>query len=158
MTKKKRQKQSVLHLLSLVLGLVSVVMIFLPAVNYSTFKDVTDRLTGLEVIFGVRIVESLKAKVFEFSIMYLLPYVLALGGLVVAVLSYLAGGNKLFAFISAGAFIASAVFFFLYPSFLILTKFSLLIKENFSLGIGSIIGGISSALAGFFSLGQVVKK
>ena len=163
MARKKKQKQSILPLLSALLGLVSVAMIFLGAVNYSAVKGVTDlenvtNFSGLQVAFGFSEGEFVSLKVLEFSIMNLLPYLLALGGVVVAVFSHLAGGNKLFAFISAGAFIVSAVFFFLSPSFVVLPKFSALVKENFSLGIGSIIGLVASALAGLVSLAQVVKK
>lgn len=160
MAKKKKQKISYLPLLSAVLGLVSVVMIFLAAVNYSVVKGVTDlenvvTYSGLQVAFGLTEGDLFSV---EFSIMNLLPYVLALGGVVVSVFCYLAKGSKLFAFISAGAFIVSAVFFFLSPSFVVLPKLTVLVKENFSLGIGSIIGGALSALAGLVSLAQVVKK
>ncbi|MBR1983327.1 MAG: hypothetical protein IKA12_01405 [Clostridia bacterium] len=163
MAKKKKQKISYLPLLSAVLGLVSVVMIFLAAVNYSVVKGVTDlenvvTYSGLQVAFGFTEGDFISVKVLEFSIMNLLPYVLALGGVVVSVFCYLAKGSKLFAFISAGAFIVSAVFFFLSPSFVVLPKLTALVKENFSLGIGSIIGGALSALAGLVSLAQVVKK
>ena len=160
MAKKKKQKISYLPLLSAVLGLVSVVMIFLAAVNYSAVKGVTYlenvvTYSGLQVAFGLTEGNLISV---EFSIMNLLPYALALGGVVVSVFCYLAKGSKLFAFISAGAFIVSAVFFFLSPSFVVLPKLTALVKENFSLGIGSIIGGALSALAGLVSLAQVVKK
>ncbi|MBO5714523.1 MAG: hypothetical protein J6R83_03760 [Clostridia bacterium] len=163
MAKKKKQKTSYLPLLSAVLGVVSVIMIFLGAVNYSAVKGVTDlenvtSFTGLQVSLGYSEGELVSLKVLEFSIMNLLAYALALGGVILSVFSYLGKGNKFFAFISAGAFIVSAVFFFLAPTFVVLPKITLLVKENFSLALGSIIGLITSALAGLVSLAQVVKK
>ncbi len=163
MAKKKQQKKNYLPLLSAVLGLVSVVMIFLTAVNYSAIKGVeklenVTGYTGLQTSFGLTEGSLVKMSVLEFSIMSLLPYLLALGGVVFSTLSYLDNGNKLFAFISAGAFIASAVLFFLAPSFVVLPEITLLFKENFSLAIGSIIGGITSALAGLTSLCAFSKK
>lgn len=163
MAKKKKQKNSYLPLLSAVLGLVSVVMIFLTVVNHTAFKGIESMesvksFTGLQTALGYSEGEFVKATVLEFSIMNLLPYVLALVGAVLSVFSYLGKGNKLFAFVSAGCFIVSAVLFFIYPSFIILPKVTVLVKENFSLAIGAIIGGIASVIAGLISLATCIKK
>lgn len=162
MAKKKKQKNSYLPLLSAVLGLVSVVMIFLTVVNHTAFKGIESMesvksFTGLQTALGYSD-EFVKATVFEFSFMNLLPYVLALVGAVLSVFSYLGKGSKLFAFVSAGCFIVSAVLFFMYPSFVVLPKITGLVKENFSLAIGAIIGGIASVIAGLISLATCFKK
>lgn len=163
MAKKKKQKNSYLPLLSAVLGLVSVIMIFLTVVNYTAFKGVESLenvtgYTGLQTALGYSEGEFVKVTVFEFSFMNLLPYVLALVGAVVSAFCYLSKGSKLFAFVSAGCFIVSAVLFFIYPSFITLPKVTLLVKENFSLAIGAIIGGIASVIAGLISLATCFKK
>ena len=163
MAKKKKQKNSYLPLLSAVLGLVAVVMFFLTVVNYTAVKGIESLenvtgYTGLQTALGYSDGEFIRVTVLEFSIMNLLPYVLALVGAVLSVFSYLGKGSKLFAFVSAGCFIVSAVLFFMYPSFIVLPKVTGLVKENFSLAIGAIIGGIASVIAGLISLATCIKK
>lgn len=163
MAKKKKQQNNYLPLLSALLGIVAVVMIFFTAVNYTAVKgiskleDVT-QYTGLQTAFGYSEGSGIKVEVLKFSIMNLLPWLLALGGAVVSVFCYLSKGSKLFALISAGCFIVSAVFFFIYPSFIVLPELSIFVKDNFSLAWGTIVAGIVSALAGLVSLATVVKK
>lgn len=163
MAKKKKQKKNHLPLLSSVLGLISVATIFLASVNYSAVKGVealenVTAYTGLQTSFGFSEGGILSVKVLEFSIMSLLPYILAGAGVLISLICYAGNSNKLLAFIACGAFIVSAVFFYLSPTTVVLPKITLLVKENFSLGIGSIIGLVSSALAGLVSLATLTKK
>ena len=169
MAKRKKSSQliSLITVASCILGLVAVVMMFLPAIG---IKETDKTYTGLQIAFGYKTQIPIlgEAVVFNFSFMNLLTYILALAGTVVAVLG-LVGKNfagSLFRFIAAGCFIVSAVFFFLSLNFClpndsatqIITFIGGNIKESGTLAAGSIIGGVAAGLAGICELGAVFAK
>lgn len=169
MAKKKKQQNNYLPLLSALLGIVAVVMIFLPAI---AIKDSDTTYTGLQVAFGYSPeVLGKKVEYFGFSFMNLLTYILVAVGVVFTVLGMFGKGSKFASFISAVAFIVAGVFFFLTVSYSVpnenlekvvsgigsLFGESASLKDSLTLAVGSIIGGICSALAGLVSLVKVVK-
>lgn len=147
--------------LGLLLGVAAICMMFVTSVE---FKGLT--YTGLQTAFGYTketdvLVATAKTEIFAFSFMNLLTYILALAGVVLCLLNMLAHkSSKLFAFVSAAAFIVSAVFFFLTPQFsipMVLGK-SVQGSVELALGIGSILGGVFSGIAGVSTLASCFVK
>lgn len=150
MAKKKSKSMDLSKLglaVALLFGIVSVCMLFLPSViwsdaNYSGFQTMFGCET--EKVFGASV------EIFAFSFMNLLTLILAVVGILLSAFNLVSNNsNKLFAFIGAAAFVVSAVFFFLTPSFSIpmILGSSVQGSVELSLGIGSILGGVFSALA-----------
>lgn len=168
MAKRKKSSQliSLITVASCILGLVAVVMMFLPAIGV---KDSDKTYTGLQIAFGYKTqILGTDVAIFNFSFMNLLTYILALAGTVVALLG-LVGKNfagALFRFVAAGCFIVSAVFFFLSLNFClpndtassVMTFLGGNIKEIGTLAAGSIIGGCAAGLAGLCELAAVFVK
>ena len=147
--------------LGLLLGVAAICMMFVGGVTWGNAT-----YTGLQTAFGYTketdvLVATAKTEIFAFSFMNLLTYILALAGVVLCLLNMLAHkSSKLFAFVSAAAFIVSAVFFFLTPQFsipMILGK-SVQGSAELALGIGSILGGVFSGIAGVSTLASCFVK
>lgn len=164
MAKRKSNLGKPLSFVATVLGLVAVVMLFLPAIG---IKDTDTTYTGLQITFGYK--ESLlgfEYTVFDFSFMNLLTYILAVVGIVFSVLSAMGKGSKFAAFIAAAAFAISGVFFFLSVSYTlpnedaskIISFVGGDIKDALTLAYGAIIGGVASLLAAVCNLGKIVLK
>ncbi len=164
MAKRKSNLGKPLSFVAAVLGLVAVVMLFLPAIG---IKDTDTTYTGLQITFGYK--ESLlgfEYTVFDFSFMNLLTYILAVVGIVFSVLSAMGKGSKFAAFIAAAAFAVSGVFFFLSVSYTlpnedaskIISFVGGDIKDALTLAYGAIIGGVASLLAAVCNLGKIVLK
>ena len=147
MGKRKNKKNASLALtaLSVLGGLVAVIMLFLPAVE---FKGIT--YTGLQVSFGYTN-ETFRTEVFGFSFMNLLPYLLALGGLVFSALGAAGRGSKLGAIIAAAAFIAAGVFFIMTNTFCDTVG-----KEFLELAYGAIVAAVASFVAGACQLFKAI--
>lgn len=109
MAKKKSKKQisSIVSLISAALGIVALVMIFLPAIGV---KDTEKTYTGLQIVFGykTKIVIS-EVTVFEFSFMNLLTYLLVIAGVIFTVLGLLGKGSKFATFIAAICFLVGGI-------------------------------------------------
>lgn len=164
MAKRKSSVGKPLSFVAAVLGLVAVVMLFLPAIG---IKDTDTTYTGLQITFGYK--ESLlgfEYTVFDFSFMNLLTYILAVVGIVFSVLSAMGKGSKFAAFIAVAAFAVSGVFFFLSVSYTlpnedaskIISFVGGDIKDVLTLAYGAIIGGVASLLAAVCNLGKIVLK
>lgn len=164
MAKRKSSVGKPLSFVAAVLGLVAVVMLFLPAIG---IKDTDTTYTGLQITFGYK--ESLlgfEYTVFDFSFMNLLTYILAVVGIVFSVLSAMGKGSKFAAFIAVAAFAVSGVFFFLSVSYTlpnedaskIISFVGGDIKDALTLAYGAIIGGVASLLAAVCNLGKIVLK
>ncbi len=151
MAKKKSKKKisSIVSLISAALGIVALVMIFLPAIGV---KDTEKTYTGLQIVFGYK---DAGVTAFEFSFMNLLTYLLVIAGVVFTVLGLLGKGSKFATFIAAICFLVGGIFFFFQLQFCIpnttvsgiVSLAGKNIKKAGSLGAGSIIGGICSILA-----------
>lgn len=160
MAKKKNvNNKQIATLVSVLLGVIAVIMIFLPAIGV---KDSETTYTGLQIVFGYSEKTVLgTAEFFAFSFMNLLTYILAIAGVVFAVLSYLGKGSKFASLIALVAFAIAGVFFFLQVAFCVpneglesivsgmggLFGKETSIKDSLSLAVGSIIGAIASILS-----------
>lgn len=147
--------------LGLLLGVAAICMMFVGGVTWGNTT-----YTGLQTAFGYTqetnlVLTTAKTEIFAFSFMNLLTYILALVGVVMCLLNVLAHkSNSLFAFIGAASFIVSAVFFFLAPQFSIpmLLGSSVQGSVELALGIGSILGGVFSGIAGLSTLASCFVK
>lgn len=142
------------------LGLVAVCMLFAPAVG---IKDSETTYTGMNVVFGYsEKVLTKDVEIFTFSFMNLLTYVLALAGIVFAVLAALGKLGVISKIVSAACFVVAGIMFFCAVVFsalgegadAVLTIGSVLsggkenAKDMLTLAFGAILGGILSILAG----------
>ena len=167
MAKKKQSNNigQILTLSAILLGIIAFVMVFLPAV---AIKDSETAYNGLQVAFGYSEENILGGTTtyLQFSFMNLLTVILVLVGVVFTVLGMLGKGSKFANLISGVSFIVAGVFFFLSVAFCIPEEgfsniigfFGGNIKDWLVLGVGAIIGGILSILAGAACLGNVVLK
>ncbi len=163
--KKKSNLGPIFPALSVLLGLVAVVMLFLPAV---AVKNTDTTYTGLQITFGYSVAVPVVGdfEIFKFSFMNLLPYILVVGGIVFAVLSAMGKGSGFASFIAAAAFIVAGVFFLLQASFIISNDLTAAVssflgvnlKDGFTLAYGGIIAMVCSFLAGALSLLKVFVK
>lgn len=147
MAKKRKKNSKIFSGVAILLGLVALVMLFLPNV---AIKDTETTYTGLQIAFGLDKGEVIKVAVFEFSFMNLLVYILAAGGIVISLL--FSNGGKLFALIAAAAFIASGIMFFLSPSFCSYVLGS----DVLELAWGAIVGAAAALIAGAAQLLKVL--
>ncbi len=159
MAKKKNNIGKILYGLAVVLGLVALAMIFVDAVELS-MKGIsqTEGLTGLEVAFGR---SENDVKILEFSIMALLPVILAVAGVVLSALQAVAKkGSKLLDFVIVACFVVAGVLYFVMPSFVVYSDAMALFKDAYvkKLAIGSIVSAVCSILAGVVVLAKSLLK
>ncbi|MBD5632099.1 MAG: hypothetical protein HDP34_02570 [Clostridia bacterium] len=140
-----------------VLGLAAIIMLFVPQLSYKsvTGLDKGDSLNGLKITFGYK---EKDVAILNFSVGNFLTYVLALVGVVFAVLAVFGKLGKIAPIVSAAAFIVSGVFFFCAHTFMMVNVGKLTgdaaaavsdtFKGLYTLGAGAIVGGILSLLAG----------
>ncbi len=138
-----------------VLGVVSLVMIFVVAIMKDNAILDDTLYTGWQVTFGYSTTTDIGASTIvttwlSFSFMNLLPYLLVIAAIVACVLSFLGNGNKLFALIAAACFIVAGGFFFLVLSFSLDSKGEVL--QGYVLGAGPIVSGICSIVAALVSV------
>lgn len=166
MAKKKKGLSvgKILGFIVALLGLVAVCMVFVDAVTTgdkevfgATIEGV--KYSGIKVAFGVK---ENDIAVLKFSIMALLPVVLALAGTVLSVFNTLKKDAKLINFIIAGMFVVAGVLYFIMPNFMVFADTlagGVAEALEFKLAIGSIIAGVCSVLAGVISLAKpFIKK
>ena len=166
MAKKKSKSNSgkILGVLAALLGIVAICMIFIETVKVPDTKVLGvvvegSGYTGLKVAFGFK--ES-DIGVFAFSFMALLPYLLAIGGVVLSVLNATSKkGNKMLDFVSAALFVVAGVFFFLMPGFVVgadtaLGKIAEAVEYEFA--TGAIVSAITAIVAGLFAGFKAIKK
>ena len=93
--------------------------------------------------------------------MALLPYLLAVGGVIVSVLNATSKkGNKMLDFVSAVLFVVAGVFFFLMPGFVVGADTSLgkiAGAIEYELATGAIVSAISAVVAGVFAVVKAIK-
>lgn len=136
-----------LPFLTAVLGIVAIAMIFVVCVVTQPILTKTTGYTGIQIVFGFK---EGSAEVFKFSFLGLLPYILSLGGIVLALLK-IKGLEKVLSFVAAGTFIVAAVFFFITPSTVQADEMLLKILD-LKLAVGAIVSGVLCILAAFASL------
>lgn len=171
MAKKKQTKNNkFISALSVILGLVSLGMIFAPAI---IIKNSETTFTGFQVAFGYKESTLLgDFEYFNFSLMNVLAYVIVAAGIVFTILGSLGKGNKFASFLAFLGFAISAVLFFMQVFLcvpnqglekLVKTIGNLLgekasIKDSLSLAYGSIVSGACAVLAMLFSAYKTFKK
>jgi len=140
----------------LLLTVATVCMMFLCSVNYvGKIAGSQIQVTGLQAIFGW----SSENLVFSsFNIMILLTYLLSIGGLVLSLM--FKKGGMLINLIILACFVVSAVFFFITPSFMVLTDAGKLATaiHTATLGVGSIIAGIFSIINALIITAKILLK
>lgn len=168
MAKKKKQGVSTGVLaggVAALFALAAICMLFVNAVSVAAGDNVLMSFTGLQVAFGysettsVPLVGELTAKILDFSFMNLLPYLLALGGLVVVLLN-LNGKSFLLNVIALACFVAAAVFFFTAHAYVVTASdmVNTYAKDSFTLAIGSILGGVFSIIAAIGAGAKILLK
>ncbi len=141
------------------LGFIAIIMSFLPAI---AVKDTDTTYNAWQVMFGYTETTKLlgsevKTKVLEFSFLNLLAYLFIIGGVVlVALNAFTKKANKFFVFIACALFILAAVLVFMTVNLTVLPENAQKVLDMankshgdvYSLGVGAIIAGICSILAG----------
>ena len=172
--KQSKQLGKLLAFASAIVGLVAVIMIFLPQI-VSTNENVDGSFNGIAIAFGKQITRLgtennyVLTKV-DFSFMNLLCYLLVVVGLLLTVLQVCGiCKSKLVTFIAAVAFIAGGILFFFALNFSAwsvttvtsigktnpaVTKFSEM--SSVKLGAGAIVGGITAIVAGVANVGRAI--
>lgn len=157
MAKKKNKTLFYLSVAAIAFAAISLIALFLPTI---VWKDSDKSYTGLQIAFGYKTkVLGSEIGVFKFSIMNVLTYVLAIGGIVLTLMNA-KGKSKLFSLLATACFVVSAVFFFSAIGFTVpasdyVTNETL--KKTFELGAGAIVGGICMILAAVCSVGKLLK-
>lgn len=135
-----------------VLGLVSILLMFAPAISYTVLKE-TYTYSGAQVAFGyseTSKIGNVTAQVFKFSA-YVLPYLLSLAGIVFAVLAFLGKLGKISGFVAAGCFLVAGIFYFLAVAFCAPAvgnaDMVAELKKAYTPGAGSIVSGILSIIS-----------
>ena len=176
---KKRKKSSTLGLAlsagSVIFAIVALCMLFVNAVELVSGDNVLVQYKGTQVAFGYSETYPIigEVKFLNFSFMNLLPYLLVLGGGVVAVLAALGKKSFLLNVIATACFVAAAIFFFTAASYVSVAgsegsgSLSSAIKsivdalkdgENLKIAIGSILGGVFSIIAAACSALKIIVK
>ena len=150
----KKTKKLLFICCEVVFALAAFVMLFLPAIAQKN-SDAT--YSGMQVTFGYSAkVGALSLRYFEFSFMNFLTYIFVAASLVLAVLKLFIKDSKLITILVASLLVAAGIFFFLALAFTIVndnikTVIGALggnVKDAFTLGIGSILGGVFAILGG----------
>lgn len=148
--------KQILPKVALILGIISIIMIFFAAVKVS-MMGMSDTCNGLNAIFGYKDVDSYgnKIQIFGFSFWALLPYVFGLGAGILAFIGY-KKDNKLYKLASAVLFLVATILFFCMVDLIVidpeafqtqLTEEELerainLFKSFMSTAFGTVFGGI----------------
>ena len=167
MAKKKKISNNLLNLIAIILGLITISMIFLT--NFVVSGSVTGALdgnyTGLQTIFGHTVKNE---PILMFSFMTLLPYLLTIIAVALLIFKMVKKPKcKILDFIISGCYVVSGILFLLTTKFVVLSEsYTNLINianalktvVTSSLGYGVIIAATSSILAGIIVLVNKFKK
>lgn len=176
----KKRKKSTLGLVfsagAVLFAIAAVCMMFADAVKLVSGENVLASYKGTQVAFGYSETYPIigEVKFLNFSIMNLLPYILALAGAVVALLAALRRNKSfLLNIIAVACFVAAAVFFFTAASYVSVAgsegsgSLNALVKkivdalkdgDNLKIAIGSILGGVFSIVAAACSALKIFVK
>lgn len=160
----KRKSKSKNHLIftavACLFGLAAVLMMFAPAV---VIPDTDSSFTGIQTAFGYSETYGVgplqgSVQILKVNILALIAYMLPIVGIIVLAIS---GRSSMLSFIGAAVFIVSGVCAFLmvetFPKTLIGGDY-VDTTGVWGLGIGAILSGAFSCLAGLVSIGKVVVK
>lgn len=145
----KLTKSKILSIVAAVLGLVAILLLLAPGVKQQVGPDKWEGTSGFKMAFG-------SEKGMKFSFVLFLPFLLAVIGIALSVVSLFVD-NKILKIIAVAVFVIAGIFFFLYLSFYSTLAENDLAKEAIKemikakyikLGAGAIMAGIVSILAG----------
>ena len=169
--KKKCDLGLIATFVAVLLGVVAVIMMFVPSVAVIDSDTV---YKGTDMVFGLKTTEPIIGEViyFEFSFMNLLTYILAIVGVVFTVLAFLGKGSKFAMLIATIAFVLAGIFFLLQVAFCVpgkdLEEFinglgsffgeEKSVKDSLKLGAGSIVGAICSFLSAIACVYKLLAK
>lgn len=158
MAKKRKSKQNKMIGQSLSVGTIlfaiaTICMVFVTSVKYTEPTLYLGEYTGVQTIFGYTAQTGggfidISKKVLDFSFMNLLPYLLTIGGALVALMNLFGKNKWLWNVVSCVLFIVAAVFFFTANQYVCINEnVATMSKEYFEIGVGSILAG--SFFSGF---------
>lgn len=150
--KDKLTLKNLLYAFAVVLGIVSILMMFLTAFTANT----TTNYTGVQATFGYsETVLNNTVEVLAFSFMNFLPYLLLLAGVVLALLKFLGVlKSKVVDYVLIALFVVSAVLFFFAPNMVVYaSETTKKIFEAMTIGLG--VGPILSAVFAICSAASV---
>lgn len=155
--------RNILACCAAVLGLVAVLLMFAPAISLkSDFKSAYSTFTGAQVAFGYTEHGKLvDVEILKFSFGYFLPFLLALAGIIFAVLALFGKLGKISGIVATACFLIAGIFFFCAVPFAafgegamnlyatVVGMFGSVSKMNslFTLGGGAIVAGIFSIIS-----------
>ena len=147
----KKNLNKILIGVSILFAVVAIILLVAPGITLkSEYKALTDygvkeSYSMANITFGYKeSVEGASYEVFKFAFGNLLTYILIVGGIVCAVLAILGKGGKIVPFVCAGLFLVGGVLYLCAGKLLVLA-----IEDSgyYTIGIGSILGGVFSILA-----------
>ena len=148
----KKHLNKILIGVSLLFAAVAIILLVAPGI---TLKSEYEALTAMgveksysmaNITFGhsMEVAEGISVEIFKFSFPNLLTYILIAGGMVSAVLALLGKGGKIVSFVAAGLFLVGGVLYLCAGKLLVLAGED---SGMYTIGIGSILGGVFSILA-----------
>lgn len=155
----------ILYLIAAVLGVVSIVMMFvdtvkIPDTDLGVLGTVEgEGYSGMKIAFGYK---EDDVAVFGFSFMALLPYLLALAGVVLSAVNMLAKkSNKILDLVAVVAFVVAGVLFFIMPNFMVFADTitgKIAAEIDYKITIGAIISAITAIASGAVVLVKTLLK
>ena len=155
----------ILYLIAAVLGVVSIVMMFvdtvkIPDTDLGVLGTVEgEGYSGMKIAFGYK---EDDVAVFSFSFMALLPYLLALAGVVLSAVNMLAKkSNKILDLVAVVAFVVAGVLFFIMPNFMVFADTitgKIAAEIDYKITIGAIISAITAIASGAVVLVKTLLK
>ncbi len=143
---------------AIVLGVVAIIMLFLPAITYTAGGEKYN-YSGFKVMFGYKeTYAGITMEVFKFSFGNFLVLLLTVVGIVFAVLAKLGKLGKISPIVAAVAFLVAGILFFCMKSMIAGSDEVKETVKEFSLGAGAVIGGILSIIAAILSVLPVFAK
>ena len=155
----------ILYLIAAVLGVVSIVMMFvdtvkIPDTDLGVLGTVEgEGYSGMKIAFGYK---EDDVAVFGFSFMALLPYLLALAGVVLSAVNMLAKkSNKILDLVAVVAFVVAGVLFFIMPNFMVFADTitgKIAAEIDYKITIGAIVSAITAIASGAVVLVKTLLK
>ena len=140
----KAKLKKILSIVAVALGVVALIMLFLPQVKLSAM-GMSENYNGIKTTFGN------KDDGFKFAFGNLLTYIFVIAGIVLAIMAMLGKGGKILPIVGGALFVVAGIFFFCTVKFVAVEGGSAAKKvfEEFAkLGVGAILGGIVAILGG----------
>ena len=155
----------ILYLIAAVLGVVSIVMMFvdtvkIPDTDLGVLGTVEgEGYSGMKIAFGYK---EDDVAVFGFSFMALLPYLLALAGVVLSAVNMLAKkSNKILDLVAVVVFVVAGVLFFIMPNFMVFADTitgKIAAEIDYKITIGAIVSAITAIASGAVVLVKTLLK